>query len=395
MYKNGMLLQLINYPTKTMIRKVRFNNFYSFKDEQEINFLANKKNSYSYANIKSKENITKIAAFIGGNASGKTNIMRLFSFLSYFVCMSSKDDTTPLNSIVFKTFYNNKSPSNFYIEYEDDNKIYFYELRIQNNVVLKEELKCKEIAKNAKRRKLFLREKDNLTYLNKLYFKNFSKKFVMNIRLDVSLIAFLKSHYNIDVINHVYDYFLKFKTNINERGEISNPAHQIKTLELYLKVDLGLSGFEIKKEINKESFKISVTGLHTIKEKSYKLDFIYESRGTQSLFFTLANIFTAIKNNAVVVIDEIELGLHPEALNKLVSYIIDENKNKRAQIIFSSHSLRFIKKLDMHQLFLTEKDEHGNSIVYRLNEVKGIRSDENFLAKYMSGAYGGFPNIRV
>ena len=275
--------------------------------------------------------------------------------------------------------------------------------------MLKEELRLKEIVKYSKENRLFSRERDSLTYLNNRYFKDFPTKFVKNIRLDVSLIAFLKSHYNIDVINHAYDYFFRFKTNINEYGETNNPAHQIKILELYLKdenlkkdmetfinhFDIGLNGFEIKKEINKEEFRISVSGLHTTKEKNSKLDFIYESKGTRSLFFTFANIITAIKNNTVVVIDELEFGLHPEALNKLVGYIIDENMDGHAQIIFSSHSLGFMNKLDMHQLFLTKKNSNGESNVYRLNEVKGIRSDENFLSKYMSGAYGAFPNIRV
>lgn len=388
-----------------MIRKIHFSNFYSFEEKQEISFLAKKKNSYSYESTTSKDYVTKIATFIGANASGKTNIMRFFSFISYFVCMSSKNESAPQNDIAFKTFYNNNKPSSFYIEYEDENKIYFYNLVIKNNTILKEEFSLKQKIKNAKKQKLFLRKYDHLDYLNGKFFQDFPKKFIKNIRPDVSLIAFLKSHYNVEIINNIFSYFFKFQTNINEHGEINNYVHQIKTLKLYLSdtilkknmetfiksFDLGLEGFIIKKDKNT----IFVTGIHSAKENNNKLAFKYESRGTQSLFFTLANIFTAIKNNTIVVIDEIESGLHPEALNKLISYLIDENKNNRAQIIFSSHSLTFINKLDMHQIFLTEKNTNGQSNVYRLNEVEGIRSDENFLTKYMSGAYGGFPNIRI
>jgi len=250
-----------------------------------------------------------------------------------------------------------------------------------------------------------MRERDQVTYFNNAFFNDFPKKFIKNIRLDVSLIAFLKANYKIDVIDEVFDYFFKFKSNLNERGDINSHFHQAKTLGLYLtdsklkgdmelfikSFDLGLTGFEIKKENNK----IFVKGLHTTDENDNSLSFNYESRGTQSLFFTLANILTAIKNNTVVIIDEIESGLHPEALNKLISYIIDENKESIAQIIFSSNSLSFMNKLDMHQIYLTEKNTNGDSYVYRLNAVKGIRSDENFLTKYMSGAYGAFPNIRV
>ena len=103
----------------------------------------------------------------------------------------------------------------------------------------------------------------------------------------------------------------------------------------------------------------------------------------------------ALKNNNFVVIDEIEAGLHPEALNKLISYFIEKNSKTTAQLIFSSHSLGFMNKFDMHQLYLANKDENNKSLVYRLNQVENIRSDENFLNKYMSGAYGGFPKIRI
>jgi hypothetical protein len=49
----------------------------------------------------------------------------------------------------------------------------------------------------------------------------------------------------------------------------------------------------------------------------------------------------------------------------------------------------------MHQIFLTEKNNKSESSVVRLNKVKGIRPDENFLSKYMTGVYGAFPKIRV
>jgi AAA15 family ATPase/GTPase len=199
-------------------------------------------------------------------------------------------------------------------------------------------------------------------------------------------------------------------TNINGAGEINNIPHQFKTLDIYLKdknlkndvekfickFDIGLNGFEIKKEdIGNKLISISVKGIHATNSENKKLDFTYESRGTQSLFFSLANILSALKNNNVVVIDEIEMGFHPEALNKLIGYFIEENENSHAQMIFSSHSLGFMNRLDMHQIFLVDKDKSGESSILRLNRVKGIRSDENLLGKYMAGSYGGFPKITV
>jgi len=393
-----------------MIRKVKFSNFYSFEGEQEISFLAKKKKTYDYFQSESNDQITKVASFIGGNASGKTNVMRFFSFLSYFICRNVNNESPLISDIAYKTFFNNNKASNFSIEFENDNFIFFYDFSIKEKIILKESLYVKKIQKGSRKTEIFLRELNIIKTLDGNYFKNISIDAFPKIREGISLITFIKkSTYSVDIINSVYDYFLGFKTNINEKGEINNPAYQFKTLEFYLRdddlkkemenfirhFDIGLSDFVIKKEIKERGVFISVQGVHNTKERNNKLDFSYESRGTQSLFFMMANILSALKNNNVVIIDEIESGFHPEALNKLVSYFIDENEKGKAQIIFSSHSLGFINKLDMHQIYLVEKDDKSESFVYRLNQVEGIRADENFLAKYMTGAYGAFPKIRV
>lgn len=392
-----------------MIRKVKFSNFYSFNKEQEIDFLAKKKKTYDYYQSKVGDQVTKIAGFVGGNASGKTNVMRLFSFFRYFACESSKDESAGALDVAYKTFFNNKKSSSFYIEFKIDNFVFFYDFTIQENSIHKETLQIRKEEKGAKKIEIFSRNLNNVAKLHNGYFKKFPLEFLKKIRADVSLVAFLKAHYDIEIINKVFDYFEGFKTNINEKGEINNVLHQIHSLELYLKdselkkkmenfihnFDIGLNNFIIKKETKDQEFTISVKGVHATKEENNTLDFSYESRGTRSLFFALANILSGLKNNNVIIIDEIESGFHPEALNKIIGYFIDENENERAQIIFSSHSLGFMNKLDMHQMYLVEKNDNSESLAYRLNRVKGIRSDDNFLSKYMTGAYGAFPKIRV
>lgn len=401
-----------------MIRKIKFNNFYSFDEEQEIDFVARKKTTYDYYQSKSGHQITKVAGFVGSNASGKTNIMRLFSFLSYFICTTgkelSKEDSSPTLDIPYKTFFNNDKKSDFCIEFEEKDEIFLYELSVRSNTIRKEVLSLLDPKKptwNKNKTIIFSRKINEIAELNENYFKDFSVEFTENnIRSDISLIAFLSAHYKIKVIKTVYDYFLGLKTNINEKGQLNNVFHQLKALSLYIKdedvknemedfvrlFDVGVSGFEIKKgNKEKDNLPISVKGIHTTKEKNNKLDFGYESRGTQSLFYALANILVGLKNNNVIIIDEIECGFHPAALDKLISYFVSENKNSKAQLIFSSHSLGFMNRFDMHQIYLVEKSEESSSSVYRLNEVEGVRTDENFLTKYMTGAYGAFPKIRV
>ncbi|KKP98521.1 MAG: Abortive infection protein [Candidatus Moranbacteria bacterium GW2011_GWD2_36_12] len=391
-----------------MIRKVKFNNFYSFKEEQEISFLTNKKKSYSYfqSNAKKSELITKVAGFIGGNASGKTNIMRLFSYFNYFVCVETRG--TDLDA-AFKTFFNNNEKSNFYIEFEIAGSVYFYEFSVKNNIIVKEKLSEKKIIKNSKIEEIFSRSNDKIESLHKVYFKDLPMNYLKNIRADVSLAAFLKAHYDIDIINKIYDYFSKVYSNINESGHLNNPFYNSKSIEAYSKdkdlkfqmekfikrFDIGLEGIKISKEKSWDDYDFSIFGIHNTKKGFNEIPFQYESRGTRSLIYVLAYIFSALKNDGIVIIDEIETGLHPEAVKKIVNFFIDENEKGEAQLIFSSHSLEFMKKFDMQQIFLTEKNDTGSSITYRLDKVEGVRPDENFLAKYMSGAYGSFPNIKV
>lgn len=391
-----------------MLRKIKFKNFYSFNQEEEINFLAKKKNTYDYFQSKSKDQITKVAGFIGDNASGKTNTMRMFSFLNYFVCTSKREDINFGPDIAYKTFFNNDKSSSFSIEFEKDNFIFFYEFSFKKNIVIKEELNLKKNTEGARKERIFLRRFKKIENLNKKYFKNFPIKSLENIRPDVSLVSFIKANFDVQIINTVYEYFAGFRTNINERGDINSRFFKIQTIGSYIRnprikkdveeiirnFNIGVNSFEINKKIEKDKFEISIQGIHNTIEKNNRINFNYESSGTQSLFFTLPHILSAIKNNNIVIIDEIERGLHPEAVNKLISYFIDENEENKAQMIFSSHSLGFMNKLDMHQIYLTEKSERGESHICRLNELKP-RSDENFLAKYMTGAYGAFPRIRI
>lgn len=392
-----------------MIRTVRFSNFYSFDKEQVIDFRCSKKEGYSYYNSQNGDQITKIATFIGSNASGKTNVMKLFSFLSYFITRSSVNEPEN-NSLLlsYKTFFNNDRPSMFEIEFELNDKIFVYHLELRKGMVFHESLKMKEIKKGARPTYVFKRN-ENIT-LYKDYFRGVEDSFLDNIRKDISLIAYIKAHYSINIINTVFNYFLPFHTNLNEQGYTYNPAQQILTLEKYLaddeikrkmeeviaNFDIGLSGFKIKKKnIDEKNYRITVRGIHNTKERNKLLDFVYESRGTQSLFFIIGSILSGIKNNTVIILDELETGLHPEAVSKLISYFLDENENSKAQLMLTSHSFTFLNSLDMHQIYLTEKGENSMTSCKRLNDIEGARCDENFLKKYMAGKYGAFPNIMI
>jgi uncharacterized protein len=383
-----------------MIRKVKFSNYYSFEGKQEIDFVAHKKKSYSYFDSKNKGQVSKIAGFIGKNASGKTNIARLFSFLSYFVCFFNVDENRELP---YKTFFNNKKESIFEIEVEVNDLIYFYDFVLFKNKVVKENLYFKEAGKNKK--VIFERERNKIVNLRQ-GFSEVTENNKENLQENSSFLAFINSRYtDLKHFSDVYLFFLSFMGNINEKGEKYTKEMEFvkymnyfkdndlkKEVEVLLdKFDTGVKGFRIEKD------KVLENTLHIYTRHNYlesEIGFKYESIGTRHLLLTLGDIILGVKNNTVIVLDEMDAFLHSELLAQLIDFFINSNEKGRAQLVFTAHDNSIMNYLDMHQNFIVDK-KNDKSSVKRLSKIEGKRSDQNFSAKYATGFYGSFPRVRL
>jgi predicted ATPase len=94
------------------------------------------------------------------------------------------------------------------------------------------------------------------------------------------------------------------------------------------------------------------------------------------------------------VIDEFDVNLHPEMVMMLFELFIHPETNPHnAQLLLSTHSHQILSKLDKYQIVLVEKNQDGMSEAWRLDEVSGVRADDNYYAKYIAGAYGAVPKI--
>jgi len=95
----------------------------------------------------------------------------------------------------------------------------------------------------------------------------------------------------------------------------------------------------------------------------------------------------------VAIIDEIDNDLHPHLLPHLIDLFKFEHTNPhQAQLIFSCHTPEVLNILKKHQIYLVQK-ENQESEAWRLDEVVGVRSDDNLYAKYMAGAFDAVPNV--
>ena len=135
-------------------------------------------------------------------------------------------------------------------------------------------------------------------------------------------------------------------------------------------------------------------GVHKVNDKQYKLPLAFESSGTKNMFVLLHFLLPAIEQGGLAVIDELEIDLHPHALPQIIELFANPATNpKNSQLLFTSHSLEVLNHLEKEQIILVEKKQECKSELYRLDELKGVRRDDNIYAKYMAGAYGAVPNL--
>jgi len=164
--------------------------------------------------------------------------------------------------------------------------------------------------------------------------------------------------------------------------------------KLLARFDLGLEAFDIKKEKKEDGFTFNIQVIHLFGQQKCALPLKYESAGTKQLFVLLKTILQVLANGGVAVIDEFDVNLHPDMVMALYELFISSETNRnKAQMIFSSHSHHILSGLDKYQIVLTEKNSKGESEVWRLDEMEGVRADDNYYTKYIAGAYGAIPRI--
>lgn len=120
----------------------------------------------------------------------------------------------------------------------------------------------------------------------------------------------------------------------------------------------------------------------------------WESQGTQRLMDLIPYFFLMRDSSTTFIIDELARSLHPEVSYKLVDTILNNDALKKSQIIFTTHE-DYLMDLDLlrrDEIWFAEKNEHGESSIYSLEEFKP-RYDKDIRRGYMKGRFGGIPII--
>lgn len=167
------------------------------------------------------------------------------------------------------------------------------------------------------------------------------------------------------------------------------------------KWDLGLDDIRIEKEEGtgddgKKEERYLLFGVHHLEDdRKFELPFYFESAGTQSAYVRLFDIITTLDTGGHCFIDELGDDLHPHMVKPILELFSDRETNPHgAQLIFACHKPELINYLGKNRVIICEK-KYNISECFRLDEFPAseARADDNLAAKYLSGAFGGVPEL--
>lgn len=405
-----------------MILEIRLENFFSIDEEVVLDMRA--------ANIQSKkakdlegntfvcngERLLKTVAIYGANASGKSNVIKAIRACVQMIFESHNyNENTVFGFMPFK-FGGAGKPSRFLIRFLLDGIEYEYSFSMTKQEIITEELyyyphgrrslvfarderkgtekkdiyefrsaisRPMDVATNTSKKTLFVSRASQMDRkIAKEVFQYFMERFILNY--------FGYNSYSIETLLHQNKDSLLKVLNVADSDIIDiQSQRELKPLTMAT-YDLQNNQIVSRDEVQKMQLKIT-----TFHKNNPEIPFDFateESQGTQALFYMMLTIMNIIKENKVLLIDEIDTSLH----NKLVEYIIRLfHQSDSAQLIYTTHNTYLLDtdKLRKDQVYFVNKRQDGSSELYSLFDFKDFRENMDLEKAYMQGRFDAIPYI--
>ena len=411
--------------TKTslkMVLEIRLRNFFSIKDEITIDFRAANLKSANARALKgnlftiNQTSLLKTLIIYGANASGKSNIIRAIRFCNSMVFEShNHNENTIYNFQPFKLEGYPNKPSSYFIRFMLHEIEYEYAFTLNRKQILTESLhyypkgRIKEIFSRDERKGKTKREKYNFTD-------------VINRPMDVAentsnktLYISRASQLDREIPKAIFNYFhgtfilnyIGFGVSAIERFGIQNKSQLIEALKIadsdIVKVDIKVlkkPGKNFKADLTNMTLSVEDAVQDVLQIKTYHrnhptiaFDFLTEeSRGTVKLFFIMLTLMDVIKNNKVLLIDELGESLHP----RIIEYIFNLFRSgSKAQLLCTTHNTNFLdlKKFRKDQIYFTNKKEDGSTDFYSVYDYNDFRDTMDLEKAYLQGRFDGIPFV--
>lgn len=392
-----------------MIIQLTIGNFLSFKEQSTLSLAASALKDIQVSaedilfNIGDTElTLVKSAVIYGANASGKSNFIKAFEFLKWYIINSSKDIQAGERVNVESFRLNSETadePSYFEVIFSDEGNQYRYGFEADNAIVHSEWLYQKSNKKRAKEVELFYREKDKFDIHSKFIVGKevAGKKMVRSNALLLSVAAQFNDPTSVEIMGWLNDTTIISSSNDEKIWNIAtiqldDAKMKQRIVEFSRYADLGIENIEkVDNTIISTHIQYDDKG-NEIKSVTFPFR-KNESEGTIKYFSLAYPIIDALDNGKRLIIDEFDSKMHPLLTCRIIALFNSKETNpKNAQLIFTTHDTNLLSAniFRRDQIWFTQKDRYGATDLYSLAEYK-VRNDASFEKDYLSGKYGAIP----
>ena len=375
-----------------MLIDFSFKNVRSFKDEVTFSMEVGEGiTDYAEENtISSGEiDVVKSSFIFGGNASGKTNVIRAFQLLRQIVVDGTASE---LELLPRDTFANESGDTNFKIHFIKNDNLYYYELNYDWDAIINE---CLTINGNI----IFKRNADEITMPPLI------KDLKESLRVNQPLLFFAQTN-NVPEAKEAYEWFAQdiltpslINNNLSTQ-QLFRPLHTNPELKEKVLYFLRAADFNIK-DIKTQEVIVPISSdtdkskkvllLHCVHEGpeniSFTVDYEAESVGTRIFLLLIMTILENQHNSKLFLIDEFDRSLHPKLVTILLR-IFNEWNRTGTQLIATTHDMDILdSQLRTDQIWFVDKSYDGVSTLdsaFDFNEqsIKDIKKN------YQDGLYG-------
>jgi uncharacterized protein len=404
-----------------VLYRVEVENFYSIRERQVIDLrvAANVPDTlgrFAPAWLGSEERVPKTVAIFGANASGKSTVLKIIAFLSNFLLHSFA--APPTQRIMFDRFNDGEAfgqTARFAVELgglvdlsgindpDAPQCRYRYELGIggpanEQARVIQETLFYWP-AHDGKRRTLFHRRDGGRVDAAKPFgLAPFKASLETVLRPNASVISTLYQLKHPEatriwetVATVISNIFIE-RIEATDAQMVQNYAQFPARLQLLnqeiARIDLGIKEIQIAQGAGGPFFQFFHDSL------AVPMPLYLESSGTRHFLKLYPMIEGVLSTGGVLLFDEMDASIHPMVLPEILRWFHNPQRNPaNAQLWITCHNASLLDTLVKEEVLFTEKDPAGRTSIYGLADITGVRREDNFYKKYLSGVLGAVPQI--
>lgn len=392
-----------------MLVEFRVKNYGCFRDEQVLSFVPVREKSLQEENIYKTgctaiQDLLLVAVIYGANSGGKSTLLSALQSMLAISLFAEESDTMykiPVKQFLFDE-ESRKNPTEFEIFFLHEGYIYQYGFSCTEDRILDEYLFC--YAKT-RRQTIFDRHYDKIndTYVYKFgKYLHGKKKTLCTLTNEKNTFLCIAAKKNNQLFS-VWSKLISLSIVITKKNFQDNKTVNKNILTDKILKD-RICSFFYSSDIPIKDIKINTNNENYIAlfkyEKNDNKFFITEedeSYGIIQLYKYLPEILNALEKGSVICIDNLDSGLHPILMERLVYTFQMRKRNPYgAQLLFSTHDISLLRNdpqiLRRDQIWFVERHSDLSSHLYSLAEFR--RSRETDFAKiYMNGLVGGVPTL--